>query len=65
MRRTNSGFVVVQVGFFREGPEQRLYATKPGFYATEECLKYIPGTDDKYLSLPEYAKTLVPRVTLS
>jgi hypothetical protein len=60
MKRTNSGFVVIQAGFFRDKQTKNLYGVKAGYYPIEECVADLNG--NKRLIMPDSAVVLIPRL---
>jgi len=60
MKRTNSSFVLIEAGFFRDQSTKNLYAVTPGFYKTEDCV--VKNEDNQnMLAIPENACVLIPR----
>lgn len=55
MKRTNSGFVIVQAGFFSDKESKNTYVTIPGLYHMKDCIKKDADSDRNKLSLPTTA----------
>lgn len=62
MQRTNSHFVILKAGFFRDSAKN-LYMTKPGFYTISECLIQERESENKRLRIPENGVVLIGRPT--